>query len=361
MIRSVRLKNFKGHLDTEVQLGRLTMLVGNNASGKTSVLEALCWQAAVGRDPAATLGQPPYPADLIRRGAQSPLAIEVSGVDDEARWTTRLTLTAEKTPTGDDHWLAKAFLNTEEVAHASATSNTASHGGAWQKIGSPLGKVNIFRFQAGKIAAAAYSDARIASIEEDGTNVAVVLAAMKLGDDDIFQQIEDSMRALVPSLEKIRIRPATVRRPLGDEVIGHRIHFDFTGAANVPATGASQGTLVALALLTVLHGPNHPNLVLIDDFDHALHPQAQMELVRMLKALLSLPAFVDLQIIATTHSPYALDELTPDDVQVFTLRRDGTVASKRLSEHPEAARTKGALSAGELWSLDPERKWVLGE
>jgi hypothetical protein len=33
---------------------------------------------------------------------------------------------------------------------------------------------------------------------------------------------------------------------------------------------------------------------------------------------------------------------------------------KRLSEHPEAAKTKGVLSAGQLWSLDPEREWVLG-
>jgi hypothetical protein len=35
------------------------------------------------------------------------------------------------------------------------------------------------------------------------------------------------------------------------------------------------------------------------------------------------------------------------------------VASKRLSDHPEAARMKGSLRAGQLWSLDPEREWVL--
>jgi len=47
-------------------------------------------------------------------------------------------------------------------------------------------------------------------------------------------------------------------------------------------------------------------------------------------------------------------------VQAFALREDGTVASKRLSEHPEAAKTKGSLTAGQLWSLDRERDWVLG-
>ena len=86
-----------------------------------------------------------------------------------------------------------------------------------------------------------------------------------------------------------------------------------------------------------------------------------MELVRLIKALLALDDFKDLQVVATTHSPYALDELDPADVQAFALRDDGTVASKRLSEHPEASRVKGTLRAGQLWSLDPERDWVLAD
>ena len=45
MITSIRLQNFKGHRDTTVPLGRLTVLVGPNGSGKTSVLEALAIQS----------------------------------------------------------------------------------------------------------------------------------------------------------------------------------------------------------------------------------------------------------------------------------------------------------------------------
>jgi hypothetical protein len=86
-----------------------------------------------------------------------------------------------------------------------------------------------------------------------------------------------------------------------------------------------------------------------------------MELVRLIKGLLALEQFKDLQVVATTHSPYMLDELEPSDVQAFALRDDGTVASKRLSAHPEAKRMEGTLRAGQLWSLDPERSWVLDE
>jgi hypothetical protein len=36
------------------------------------------------------------------------------------------------------------------------------------------------------------------------------------------------------------------------------------------------------------------------------------------------------------------------------------VATKSLAEHPQAAtKIKGALTAGQLWSLDPEVRWVL--
>ena len=79
----------------------------------------------------------------------------------------------------------------------------------------------------------------------------------------------------------------------------------------------------------------------------------------MIKALLELEAFGETQIIATTHSPYVLDELDPENVIAFALRDDGTVASKPLSDHPDAVKTRGALKCGELWSLDPERNWVL--
>jgi len=81
--------------------------------------------------------------------------------------------------------------------------------------------------------------------------------------------------------------------------------------------------------------------------------------VQRLQDLIARPEFSDLQIVATTHSPYALDLLEPSEVYAFALREDGTVASKRLSEHPDAEKMKGSLTAGQLWSLDEERTWVL--
>jgi hypothetical protein len=242
-----------------------------------------------------------------------------------------------------------------------ANASPGGIGGNWGELVSTLGTAGFYRLRAEQIAAAAYSDFPEIEITTDGTNTAVALAAMKLGNDEIFQAVEDALRRLIPAVERVRIRPATVDRSSQHlpSVLGSKLYFDFRGAPGVPANGASHGTLIVLSLLTILRGPKRPNLILLDDFDHALHPRAQIELVRMINELLALDEFSEVQVVATTHSPYVLDELDPFDVYAFALRDDGTVASKRLSEQPDADRTRGTLKAGQLWSLDPERDWVL--
>ena len=41
MIRTVKIQNFKNILDQRIELDHLTVFVGANGSGKTSVLEAI--------------------------------------------------------------------------------------------------------------------------------------------------------------------------------------------------------------------------------------------------------------------------------------------------------------------------------
>lgn len=369
MITNFGLSDFKGHRDTRFELGRFTMLVGDNASGKTSVLDALALQSGFGYSPASVLRGSNSPKDILRRTSKGPLVLWSEGVHAGLNWSTTFKLHQVH----EDGLVKRPWL-LELTAKLAGNSFLASMSGdaipadgqwrtAWDSIVNALGTARVYRWRAERIAAPAYSDQPEAPIKTDGSNTAVALAAMKLGDDEAFQRVEDAMRTLIPSIERIRLRPATVRRRANSagragSVVGSKVYFDFRGAPGVPAHGASHGTLIVLALLSVLHGKNPPNLVLLDDLD-ALHPRAQMELMRMLKSLLSLEQFKDVQIVATTHSPYILDEVDPSDAYVFALRDDGTVAAKRLSEHPEAERTRGALKAGQLWSLDPERDWVL--
>jgi hypothetical protein len=56
-----------------------------------------------------------------------------------------------------------------------------------------------------------------------------------------------------------------------------------------------------------------------------------------------------LQIIATSHSPFLLDELQHEEVRVTTLSDDGAVLCGALNENPDFARWSTQVKPGELW------------
>ena len=354
MITQLHLENFKGHGDTSLALRPFTVLIGDNSSGKTSILEALRLPGKLAYD----LSDPAVD-ELIRYGATD-AKLSFAGSTEDHRWTTHLVIPRFKN--GDCWELAIEITDTSGRFDDRAVLGGAPHfqdRDALGRMARLTGPASMYRFRADQVAASAYSEQIHAVVQEDGAQTAVALAALKLADDDAFNRIEHAMRRIVPSLLRLRIRPAELLHPSNpNPVIGSKLYFDFQGARNVPAHHASQGTLVVLALLTVLHGPDRPRVILLDDFDHALHPRTQIELVRMIKQLLALDEFSQVQIVAATHSPYVLDEVSPEDVIALSLRGDGSVASKPLSGPAGTPKVNGSVQAGEIWNLDTSRDRV---
>lgn len=358
MIESLRLQNFKGHRDTTVDLGRLTVLVGPNGSGKTSLLQALgVLRDIVDDAPVSVLSGNRAPKNLLTRNHEGPIKLSAVGRIGGEPWHADLTVELSKADANDEpRWAMKADHDGEGVAKKRSLVQLRS--------------ITQFQFDAARIAAPAYDEDARGRVEPDGRNTATALNALLVRNDGSFSAVQDALKRLVPTIERIFLLPArvsgkdaftkrTVTSELAQlELSGQRIVFDFKGAPGVPAEHASEGTLVLLALLTALHANGPSGLILIDDIEHALHPTAQIELVKHLRGLLD--QMPELQIVATTHSPYILEGVDPSDVRVFYPRKDGSIVTKRLSDHPEAARVKGMLSSGELWSSESEA-WVLGE
>jgi len=74
----------------------------------------------------------------------------------------------------------------------------------------------------------------------------------------------------------------------------------------------SEGTLLILAILTILHSPYKPKIILLDDIDRALHPQAQLELIHAIKKILE--NYSDMQIICTSHSPLVVSQCSKNEI-----------------------------------------------
>lgn len=194
---------------------------------------------------------------------------------------------------------------------------------------------------------------------------------MALNDPDGFDTLVTEFRKLIPQVRRIRFTKMPVTREeteivrFGNESIerrssreyqGDAILFDYENAKGVLAQTVSEGTMLLLGLLTVLLGPDAPDVLLIDDIEHGLHPLAQKQLLETLHQIMD--RFPDLQILATAHSPYLLDGLKPEQVRMMTIGEDGYSVCGKLTDHPDFEKWKDEMAPGELWSLFGE-KWLL--
>ncbi len=349
MIDELHLQRFKGHRDTSVRLGRMTLFVGPNGAGKTSALEAL---DALGRAGAGSFpwhDPRPWYAEHLHRGDAGALSLGARGTvgDDDVRVTLALAPIAAMPGEVQQSlaWFDAAGAHDLEGGYPMEFPSSAG--------GRLVQGAVLLRPDATRIAAPSLLRSPTPVVEADGYGTASVLATIRLRDLAAFERIEALVRRVSPAVESIKVETAQA----GDGV-GFRVAFNLRGAADLPAQSASAGTLVTLALATAIHATPAPRLLLLDEIDHSLHPKAQLEFVRQLRALVE--ARDDLQVVATTHSPYVLDAFALDEVRVFAQRSDGSVAVKELREHPDATRLRDVLSPAQLWSLDDEATWVVG-
>jgi predicted ATPase len=127
------------------------------------------------------------------------------------------------------------------------------------------------------------------------------------------------------------------------------------GGHRIAAAQLSQGTLIALALLTLAYLPNPPSLIGLEEIDRGLHPRLLGHLQSALYRL-SYPESCGekqrppIQVIATTHSPYLLDLYREHPEEVVLAEKEGLeVQFRQLSkiEHFDEILGDGPLS--EIW------------
>lgn len=341
MLDSIRLQNFKTHRDTEIKLGRLTVLVGPNGSGKSSVLQAIeLLSPLASRTPGSSmhLGS----MRTVARGEQKVKACALSiqgGQPPTTQWSWSVDEMGEST-------------SMARIANLPSQMSAASLALDPRRLAEP---VLLSELEP--------------QLTSDGFGLAEVVATMRLADDECFDALQTAVRAVVPQVERIGVKRTKIIQkkyvvgdtPDGPEVfqqddprIGHELVFDVSGRKNIPASMMSGGTMITVGILALLYSTARPRILLLDDIDHGLHPKAQWDLLKQLRRLLE--QYPDLQIVATSHSPDLVDELDPSEVIVVALREDGTSAAKQLTECPREDML-GVLKAGQLWSAIGE-DWV---
>ncbi len=111
---------------------------------------------------------------------------------------------------------------------------------------------------------------------------------------------------------------------------------------------ASDGTLKMLAYLTILYDPDPPQLVGMEEPENHLHPRLLPELAEECRA-----ASAHTQLMVTTHSPFFVDGLKPEELWVLYRDKNGFTQVKRTADMQGVKEfmEQGAL-LGSLWMED---------
>ncbi len=377
MITEVRIQGFKRLRDVTVRLGRLQVVVGNNGVGKSSLLLAIerlvgafaadgegrvpsaqRWFGA-GMVPANVVSRPGVDRyDVFARRSDGQMAGVLCSLPSDGQSAGRCVLRAEGQ--GRPNFLEEIFLAVGVVGDGWPAP--ADRPRDWPRPA-------LLRLHADAIAAPSWSVEDTPRLGPDGAGLASVLQYLAGLRDERLARIEADVAKVVPEVKQLRALPASISKvDMVDvsidgqhtqvererTVSGARFEADIAGVGWTRAEQLSEGTLLVLALVTQLHY-HRPGLLLLDDLDRSLHPTAQVALVKVLRTLLE--QHPELQILASTHSPYLVDELEGSEVLVAGETAPGTTQVRPLTDHPDWDAHRETLRSGELWSAVAEG-WV---
>jgi len=321
MIEWIEFNNFRALRKTKLPLGAFTLIVGANGSGKSTALSSF-------------LG-------LAKPGTWNANQVRSVGVPQ----TEQATLVARWS--GDNSVFLIRVGWSE--SGASATNFSSVGPGGAIRVAAPkdaLDRARSFSLDADAIARAVNLQPRM-ELESNGANLAGVLDRLRDQFPERFDALNQELARWIPEFDKILFEtPAQ-----GQRAIALRTR---DGAHSIKARYLSQGTLVALALLTISYMPEPPSIVCLEEPDHGLHPRLLRDVRDALYRLAypegSKEKRTPVQVIATTHNPYFLDLFREHPEEVVIAEKVGLEGRfSRLSDRPDLEEILGDAPLSEVW------------
>ena len=327
-VKSIHFLNFKALRDATLPLGQFTLLIGANGSGKSTAMQAL---RLVG-------GQMPISVDYISK-AVLPFS------------STQHTKVSVKLETVEGPVVVVRTFKLQRDELSSDVSTNGLHNqplstALRNEINGKLASYKVFQFDPKRLTAPS-SLSPNPVLGADGMELAGVLDALRDSDPERFEQLNQELSRWLPEYDRILF---------GTPDQGQRAFMLRTrlGRHPIKAAELSQGTLLALAFLTVAYLPNASSVVCFEEPEHGIHPRLLRNVQDAMYRLAYPENFGEdreaVQVIATTHSPYLLDlyRAHPEEIVIAEKTEDGA-HFKRLVDTPYFDKIFEGEHLGELW------------
>ena len=317
MLTRVDIHNYRSIYRASVPLSPFTLLIGANGTGKTNLLR------------------------LLREASEVSQNIR----SNKAKGDVRTALSAGKQvsypvslPMDSTHYLYQQ--ETQSIVFYNDKGEVQRIEGNGSEPGIPeLANVKVFSLDSEK-AGMSESLASMPTIEDDGSGLIQVLDTLKTGDrEDLFNLIEETFKQQIPDVEKLSFVPDQHTKSL--QVREKHL------PTPTPMKLLSEGTRLALMIAAILYQENNPSLVCIEDIERGLHPRLFQQIVEL---CFTLPEKRNgVQIIATTHNPYLVDEFKDRESAVIIVEKENGQTKFTTLEEKIGESDVDEIPLGSLW------------
>ncbi len=368
-LQSIRIRNFKAIVDSRtVKMGALTVFIGHNGSGKSSLIEGLETYQAIVTDGLDSAMQRWLGIEHARhKGVEAkeragellnPVAFDLS-IGASPRKSTRIEMHVNNDVASNRMFIAfenvigvnravveRAVIQPDfapepgrSILGAGSEQNraVARHVKAWQfmslqpeRMGLPVPQQR--------------TEGRV-RLAKDGSNIADYLLDIQRLDEQLKTHVlEGIVRTMAYVLPYARDLQASLTSELE-----RKAYLQLTeGNFKVPGWMLSTGTLRVLALLATLRHPLPPPLVVVEEIENGLDPRSIHLLIEEIRTAVLTGVT---QVVLTTHSPYLLDLLKLDQLVLVARDESGEPRFHRPADDAKLIEWSREFAPGRLYTM----------
>jgi len=381
MIDKIKIKNFKAIQSATIKLSDLSVFVGNNGSGKSSVIEALhTLQNVLLQGLSAGFNERWFGVEHIRNTSakakasgkklfENDIEIEIQGKIEFEKYKYKVCFNSSlsgdlylipheslvlgktevfKSEVIDEKGITEFFINNEPIPTNRIANNLVlsdknliSQLPFAIKFGNFISSWQFLSLEPERMYFPVRRDYSSTSVrmKNTGENLADFFSRMQ-DNPTISDIILDKLRYVLPDLDNVGREEISIQKQI------YLFLQEHNNKRRLPSWLFSSGTLRILAILAILNSENPPPVVFIEEIENGLDPRTLNLLVEEMRGLLS-----EHQFITTTHSPYFLDLVALKHI-IVAERTNGKTDYYRPDDDERLTAWKTKFSAGNLYTMN---------